>query len=227
MLDPKVQIDALLSALQKPLVVLPPLFVAVILHEIAHGLVAERLGDSTARRAGRITLNPLKHIDPFMTVFLPAFLLFVHSPIIFGGAKPVPVNPLYFKNPRRGMMLVALAGPLTNFILMGLSFLLLRVLEYFPVSTGISAKGIELVVLWSFSAIWVNLILGLFNLLPVPPLDGGRIAVGLLPLPFAKLLGRLEPYGLLILVVLLSSGIVDRILGPMIAFTFRLLFGRD
>jgi Zn-dependent protease len=194
----------------------PPLLIAVILHEIAHGYVAERLGDPTARRLGRITLNPLKHIDPFMTIILPGMLILSGSPIIFGGAKPVPVNPMHFNNPRRDMAYVALAGPVTNFILAALFYLGYLLFSFaLPVFL---APPIVLAIfgLWLIYGVLINLVLGLFNLLPVPPLDGGRIAVGFLPVPIARLWARLEPFGLVIVILLLFSGLFDAVLSPVI-----------
>jgi Zn-dependent protease len=201
----------------------PPLILAVVLHEIAHGWVAEKLGDPTARKLGRINLNPLVHIDPILTLLLPAVLIFSGSPIIFGGAKPVPVNPGYFKNPRRGMALVALAGPVLNFILAGCSFaILFAYLELF--GTEQSGNLISnLIPAWLAISIIINLILGFFNLLPIPPLDGGRIAVGYLPIRFAKFIAKLEPYGFLIVVLLLLSGVVDKFLQPIIKLSEYLL----
>jgi Zn-dependent protease len=199
-----------------------PLIVAVVLHEIAHGLAAEKLGDPTARKLGRITLNPIKHVDPMFTIVIPAILIFSGSPIIFGGAKPDPVDPRYFKNPRKGMMLVALAGPVTNFILAGISALLLAILntpgvpEIFPHAPLIfSAKML-------IASLLINLVLGLFNLIPIPPLDGGRIAVGLLPINLARLLARLEPYGIFIVFFLLYVGFFDKVLLPIIQLIIKL-----
>jgi Zn-dependent protease len=189
----------------------PPLLIAVILHEIAHGYVALRLGDPTARNLGRLSLNPIKHIDPFMTILLPAMLIFSGSPIVFGGAKPVPVDPRYFANPRKGMALVAIAGPITNFVLAILFYILFRF--YFAGSSIDSSSIIgDFTMQWLILGIMVNLVLGLFNLFPVPPLDGGRILVGLLPLELAKKLASLERFGLLILVVALMSGIIESVL---------------
>lgn len=193
-----------------------PLLVAVVLHEIAHGLAAEKLGDPTARKLGRITLNPIKHIDPMLTIILPAILIFSGSPIIFGGAKPVPVDPRYFKNPRKGMMIVALAGPVTNFILAGISALFLAILntpgvpEIFPHAPLIFTAKILI------ASLLINLALGLFNLIPIPPLDGGRIAVGLLPINLARLLARLEPYGIPIVFFILYLGFLDKVLLPVL-----------
>jgi len=192
----------------------PPLLVAIILHEIAHGYTAWKLGDPTAKAMGRITLNPIKHIDPVLSLLLPGLLILSGSPVIFGGAKPVPVNPMYFKNPRQGMALVALAGPITNFILCAFCYItFIALLPYAENSISIS-----LLKLWLLGGIIINLALGLFNLIPLPPLDGGRIAVGFLPLYLARYWARLEPYGLLLIFALLYFGIPQEILGPAIEF---------
>ncbi len=196
------------------LVSIPPLMVAIILHEIAHGYCAWKLGDPTARVMGRITLNPIKHIDPVLSLLLPALLIFSGSPVIFGGAKPVPVNPMYFKNPRKGMAIVALAGPVTNFILVIICYVLF--LELVPY--GNNSISISLIKMWLLGGIIINLALGLFNLIPLPPLDGGRIAVGFLPIPIARAWSRLEPFGLLLLFGLLYLGIPQQILSPAIEF---------
>lgn len=213
----------MLSILLHALILLPPLFLAVLLHEVAHGYVAERLGDPTARRLGRITLNPLPHIDPVLTLLMPATLLLLGSPFVFGGAKPVPVNPLHFRNPRRGMAYVALAGPVTNFLLATVLWVVLLGLRLLPISetsgfppAALAALG--LLVLWVEHGVLINIVLGTFNLLPIPPLDGGRIAVGFLPIDLARRWAKLERWGLLIVIILLSSGTVARILDPIIRF---------
>jgi Zn-dependent protease len=173
--------------------------IAIILHELAHGLVARALGDPTAQNAGRLTLNPLKHIDNFGTVFLPLFLAVSQIATIgridfmFGWAKPVPVNPMALEingqhNPRRLMALVAVAGPVMNFVLAFLGALALH-------------GGVLVDFLTYF--ILINLVLGLFNLLPMPPMDGGRIAVGLLPLPAARVLAKTERFGILLVLLVL------------------------
>ena len=197
------------------LTTVPPLVVAVMLHEVAHGLAAERLGDPTARRLGRITLNPLKHIDPMMTVLIPGILILMHSPFVFGGAKPVPVNPYNLRNPRRDMAWVALAGPAMNFLLGAICYycfeLLIRHATFF--SPFVLLSLFELL-RWG---VVINLVLGVFNLIPIPPLDGGRILVGLLPIAIARRFALLERYGLLIVVLLLMSGALDVVLHPIIS----------
>ncbi len=199
------------------LVIAPPLLIAVILHEIAHGLVAERLGDPTARSMGRISLNPLVHIDPFLTVVLPLLLIASHSPVVFGGAKPVPINPAYFRNPRKGMLWVAIGGPATNFLLAVVSYLLLILYHMAFGAAAQSSLHFALPLAWLEYSILINVILGVFNLIPIPPLDGGRIAVGLLPLPIARQWAKLERFGIILLFLLLYFGFF-RFLSPILRY---------
>jgi Zn-dependent protease len=191
-----------------------PTIFAIILHEIMHGVIALQLGDDTALRAGRLTLNPLHHIDPFGTIILPALLLFLHMPV-FGYAKPVPVD---FRrlNPRRlGMMLVAAAGPLTNLTLAILSAIGMRVAVQHL--NGPLGETVVLPLAYMFRAsVFVNVILGVFNLFPLLPLDGGRVLTGMLPLSAARVYSRLEPYGFLILLLLLYTDSVERVINPII-----------
>ena len=170
-----------------------PLIFAVTLHEAAHGFVALRFGDDTALRAGRVSLNPLNHIDPFGTVLLPLLMLMARAGFFFGYAKPVPVNFGRLRPLRLGMVLVALAGPMTNVLLAIVSALLFLGVELMP------QAGQEWLALNLVNSLKFNCILCVFNMLPLPPLDGGRVAVGLLPRPLALPLARLEPYGMLIL----------------------------
>jgi Zn-dependent protease len=174
-----------------------PVLLAVTFHEAAHGYVARYLGDETASRLGRVSLNPIRHIDPFGTIILPGLLLFARSPFLFGYAKPVPVNFNALRNPRIGMVLVAAAGPATNIGLAIVAALGFHLIAYLPATvaqwTALNLKN----------ALIINVVLAVFNLFPLPPLDGGRIAVGLLPNVLARQLARLEPYGMIILIGLI------------------------
>ncbi len=203
-------------------VMLIPGLLAIVLHEVAHGYVAERLGDPTARMLGRLTLNPLKHLDPFGLLVL--FL------IGFGWARPVPVNPLNFKRPRQDMVWVALAGPVTNLVLAALSALALRVLLRWPIAAphlgAFNVSLAEPLILMAGFSLYINLLLAVLNLLPVPPLDGGRVITGLLPESQAQWLARLEPFGFFILIMLVFvTPLWDRALLPAVAFAAHWLAG--
>ncbi len=199
-----------------------PVLLAIILHEIAHGWVADKLGDNTARFMGRLTLNPIKHIDPIGTILIPIALLVVGSPFLFGYAKPVPVNFGKLRNPKRDMIWVALAGPATNLVLALISVAVLAVtVNMFASVTWVS----EPLALMCQASIIINVVLCIFNLIPLPPLDGGRIAVGLLPGPMAYQLSRIEPFGFLIIILLLVSGVFQSLIGPLIMGSAGALIG--
>lgn len=169
-----------------------PALLAITLHEAAHGYVANALGDPTARLAGRLSLNPIRHIDPVGTIFLPGLMLLVGSNFFFGWAKAVPVDMRYLRSPRRDMAIIAAAGPLANFTMALTAAFLLHGLQYLPdVASDWARQNL-------LNAIKFNVILGVFNLMPIPPLDGGRVAVGVLPLFLARPLARLENIGMLI-----------------------------
>ncbi|HRW28869.1 MAG TPA: site-2 protease family protein, partial [Emcibacteraceae bacterium] len=174
-----------------------PLLLAITLHEAAHGWVAWKLGDNTAKMMGRVSFNPLVHIDPFGTIILPALLIFSGTGFLFGYAKPVPVNFRALNNPRRDMVLVALAGPGANIFLLLIAALAMNFIGAIP---GVVNEWVGLNLSYM---IFINAILAVFNMLPLPPLDGGRVAVGILPDFLSRPLSRLEPYGMLILIMLI------------------------
>jgi Zn-dependent protease len=206
--------------LAKVLVWAVPIVVAIILHEIMHGVVARMLGDDTAARAGRLTLNPLAHIDPFGTIILPGLLLFAHAPV-FGYAKPVPVDFRRLHPQRVGMIAVAAAGPLTNLTLAVLSAFILRRLLAFPEASMSHATMLMSQI--TLASCIVNIEIGIFNLLPLLPLDGGRVLAGLLPPTLARSYARVERYGFLILLVLLYTNTVNAVINPIINAIVRAL----
>lgn len=188
-------------------------FFAVVIHEYAHGLVASLRGDRTAQYAGRLTLNPLAHIDPLGTIILPILLLATRSPVIFGWAKPVPINYWGLKNPKRDIVLVGLAGPLANICLAAALSLILKF------SAALPLFAVSLI----YQAVVVNIVLAVFNLMPIPPLDGSRVAVGLLPSSAARQYAAIEPYGFIILFILLYLRLFDYIIWPIVNILLRLL----
>jgi Zn-dependent protease len=174
-----------------------PIVIAITLHEAAHAWMAERCGDDTARLLGRVTFNPIKHVDPIGTLLIPGMLLLIGAPFLFGYAKPVPVNFGHLNNPKRDMIWVAIAGPGINVILAFLSALALHLAGYLPTNVG-DWVGTNLA-----NSILINVVLAVFNMLPLPPLDGGRVLTGLLPNPYAWKFAQIERYGLFILIGLL------------------------
>lgn len=190
---------------------------SVILHECAHGWVAYLLGDPTAKDQGRLTLNPIPHIDPFMTVIVPIMMLIAsQGQWALGGAKPVPVNPFNFRRPRKGMMLVGASGPATNFALSVAFAIVFRVVRAAGVMEGGMAAGLV-------GAVMVNAILAFFNLIPIPPLDGSRIVAGILPRDAAIAYDRIGRFGLFIVIALIVFGGHAFIFGPAVTYTSWLL----
>ncbi len=201
-------------ALARLLLTLPIFFAAVVIHEYCHGWAAYKLGDSTAKLAGRLTLNPLAHIDLIGTLILPISLSLIHSPVVIGWAKPVPVNFFNLHNPKRDMIWVGLAGPFSNIVLAVILsiFLKLNFLAQYP-----------LILLLLQTGAFINLILAVFNMLPVPPLDGSRLVMGILPRRYAIYYSYLEPFGILILFALLYLGLVDRVIWPVVIYLSKIL----
>lgn len=193
------------------------LLFSVIVHEVMHGLVALKFGDRTAQNAGRLTLNPLPHIDLFGTILMPLISMLSHTGIIFGWAKPVPVNPLNFSNLRKGELMVSAAGILANFGLAISAAIIYRILEALPQNFP-SVLGDIL----TFTVL-INLVLGIFNLLPIPPLDGSKILLSQLPYNLAKEYQKIEQYGFLILLMLLVSGMLGFVFGIARLLTVALL----
>jgi Zn-dependent protease len=189
-----------------------PILMAITLHEVAHGRAARHFGDRTAEAQGRLSLNPLRHIDPVGTVLVPALLLALHSPFLFGWARPVPVNPRFMRRPRQDMVWVAAAGPASN-IVMAIGWAIVLSMAQ---RGGGGAVALALQAM-AWTGVWINLLLAVFNMLPIPPLDGGRVLANLMrPGPAVRLLERLEPWGLLIVLGLVVSGGLSMVLyGPM------------
>ena len=206
------------SFITQLIILAPPLLFALTFHEFAHGYVAYRLGDPTAKNAGRLTLNPLKHLDPIGTI---AFFF-----IKFGWAKPVPVNPAYFRNPRKDMLWVALAGPMTNLALALISAIITKTLWFLASSLPYSATAEAILVPLNamlIASVWINLVLCIFNFLPIPPLDGSRILTGLLPQDLAISYMKIERYGFIIILVLAFSGVLSKVILPIIGYANSLL----
>ena len=203
-----------------------PVLAVIVFHEVSHGWVANKFGDPTAARMGRLTLNPIPHIDLFGTILLPIILYISGAPFLFGYAKPVPVNFSNLNHPKRDMIWVASAGPLTNILLAIASVLLLKLLLAFSVTDGAESSWFEYLrplALMAQYSIVINVALAVFNVIPIPPLDGGRIAVGLLPDPYASVLARVEPFGILIVMVLLMTNVIDAFTRPTVRLLLQML----
>lgn len=194
-------------------------FFALVIHECAHAWMASRCGDNTARYAGRITLNPLPHIDLIGTIIFPLLLILSRSPFIIGWAKPVPINPLNFNNPRVDLVRVGASGPLSNIGLAIASSFLVWILTYLPI--GEIKNSLIIVLLFS---VLINLLLAVFNLIPIPPLDGSQILSGLLPDHLVKRYEMITPYGFIILLFLLLTGLLWTIILPIVQLLYNILF---
>lgn len=207
-----------LNIIQKISIYALPILFAITVHEAAHGYVAKYFGDLTAEKMGRITLNPLKHIDPFGTIILPAITVMLGG-ILFGWAKPVPVNFDNLRHPKKDMLWVAAAGPASNFVMAIFWALMIKLSINMPETIAYPLA------LMGKAGVTINIVLMVLNLLPLPPLDGGRIAVSLLPHDLARPFAQIERYGFIILIVLLFTGVLGKILMPVIGVVNSLIFG--
>ncbi|OQX54893.1 MAG: hypothetical protein B5M53_05225 [Candidatus Cloacimonas sp. 4484_209] len=194
------------------------LFFSIIIHEISHGYTALKLGDPTAKLSGRLTLNPISHIDIVGTIILPIMLVVIRSPFLFGWAKPVPINPTNFKNPKRDIMLTSLAGPLSNLILAIIFAIFYRIFFLLGGSTNIFSRGFEY-------GTAINVLLFCFNLIPIPPLDGSKVLMFFLPDNIATTFRKIEPFGFIIIFGLFFLGILGGILYPVMQFFLYILLG--
>ena len=198
------------------LILLPIILMAVVIHECAHGWVAYRCGDPTAKMLGRLTLNPLAHIDPLGTILFPLLLIVLRSPFVFGWAKPVPVNFSNLRHYKRDMVIVGLAGPVSNILIAIIGTIIIRFMSIPAYTVG--GLVLEFIVV-------INLLLAVFNLVPVPPLDGSRVVSGLLPKEYAAYYNKLEPFGIFILIGLLALGLINNVILPIVSFLSSLLLG--
>ena len=205
--------------IQRIVVSILPILIAITFHEVAHGFIANKLGDPTARMMGRLTLNPIAHIDIIGTIIMPlALFVLTQGQFIFGYAKPVPINPMNFKNPKKDMAISAAVGPVMNLIIAALSLIISEIIARAAVpSAGGGITVMEPLRQMFEMSFEINVILAAINLLPIPPLDGGRILVGILPHEQAVSYSRIEPFGFIIVMVLFVSGIAQHLLSPLIA----------
>jgi Zn-dependent protease len=209
------------------IIFIPALVLAVVIHEVSHGYVANKLGDPTAKMMGRLTLNPIKHIDPIGTILMPVMLYYLSGgQFVFGYAKPVPINPHNFKDPRRDMAISAAAGPVTNILIAIISQV---IFAHFimPVNTvipqEISLSILQPLAMMLQNSIWINIILAVINLIPIPPLDGGRVLVGFLPYRQATSYSKIEPYGFIIVIILFMTKIANILIYPLVAILITLI----
>ena len=211
------------SIIQKIAIYAIPLIFAITLHEAAHAFAARYFGDSTAYMMGRMTLNPIKHIDPVWTIAVPLLLLLTSSPFIFGSAKPVPVNFGALRNPKRDSIWVALAGPAANLAMM-IAWAIIGKIAIMSGARPNAAGPLEYIAIVAGAGIFVNALLMVFNMFPILPLDGGRVVAGLLPNKLAYSYSRLEPYGMFILIALMLSGVFNSFLAPLVDISMKAVY---
>ncbi len=207
---------------------IPALMIAVILHEFAHGWTAYKMGDPTAKLAGRLTLNPIPHIDPVGTIILPAMFIILGSPIIFGWAKPVPINPMNFRDLRKGTFLVSIAGVVMNVSLavgFGVLYRILDSIRGFADAFVVESIIIPLLI-FSAKSVLINLILALFNIIPIPPLDGSKALMSFLSFRYWEIFYKYEMYGFIVITVLLFTGVLGKLIYPPLVVLYNLILGR-